>query len=202
MGGSLGAEFEVDATELMARLNIPDLTALIDWLEKFQKNPEAAFRELAADAAKRLIDAGAKFLADKLAEPVLNLVNNVILPSIENIPNLVSNAWSGVSNWFHGTPPTPPTPPNQTPVGSNGGISGGVPPANPNLSQNALDSPKGGVVTGGAVDAKPPEAGKVPNATLNDTSAIGRKVTEDGASSGRKATEESAASGRQAISGK
>jgi|GEM_PF-2594367 len=123
IGGSVGVEFEIDASELMERLNLPDLSALLEWIEKFQEDPQKAFQELATDAAKRLAEAGVQFLVDKLAEPVRNLVENVIIPSIENIPDVISNKWTDFTNWIN--------PWNKSGFGNSGVGATAFPPEQP-----------------------------------------------------------------------
>lgn len=56
LGASVGIEFDVDASELMKRLNLDSLEQLVEWIEAFRKNPAKFVRQLVEDATTQIID--------------------------------------------------------------------------------------------------------------------------------------------------
>ena len=89
LGGSLGVEFDVDASELMSQLHIDDLGALLEWIDRFRDDPGSVLKEMIGDAAKRLVDAGIEYAKNTVTEVVKNLVDNIIMPTLDWIPDIV-----------------------------------------------------------------------------------------------------------------
>ena len=80
LGFSAGIEFDIDASELMRRYNLPDLATLLDWIDKFRKDPSAAFKELIDAAKKAAIDAGMEIVnqaVDKAKEVVVESMDKL-----------------------------------------------------------------------------------------------------------------------------
>jgi hypothetical protein len=58
LGGGVAVEFEMDAEELMQKLNFTDLSQLLDWIKEFQENPMPVLAKLGIQAFRKLHESG------------------------------------------------------------------------------------------------------------------------------------------------
>ncbi len=57
-GGGLAVEFEMDAEELMKKLNFTDVAQLLEWMKEFQENPKPVLAKLGIQALRKLHESG------------------------------------------------------------------------------------------------------------------------------------------------
>jgi len=97
IGGSLGTDFSIDASDLMQRLNLPDLSALIEWIAKVQEDPQKVLGELTEEAARRLVEVGKQFLVDKVWTPARDFLVNHFWPTANDIPDIILKPNPGIA---------------------------------------------------------------------------------------------------------
>jgi hypothetical protein len=81
-GGGVAVEFEMDAEELMKRLNFTDLSQLLVFLKEFQENPEPALAKLGIQALRKLHESGFGVLR-KLGQNAAKTFENKVLEPLQ-----------------------------------------------------------------------------------------------------------------------
>jgi hypothetical protein len=81
-GGGLAVEFEMDAEELMKRLNLTDLTQLLAWMKAFQENPLPALTQLGFQAFRKLHEAGFGVVR-KLGHDAARIFENKVMKPLQ-----------------------------------------------------------------------------------------------------------------------
>jgi len=77
VGASVGVEFDVDASELMAKLGLADLASLVQWVDKFQKDPKATIDQIIDDTKKAAIEQGMELAQEIIAEAAEPIIDGV-----------------------------------------------------------------------------------------------------------------------------
>ena len=90
LGASAGIEVEMDASGLMEKLGIPNLAALVGWLDKFVEDPVGT-----------VLEAGMDLIIDEAAK----IVEDVVIDIVE----IADNFWTGWAGFWAG-PGIPATP--------------------------------------------------------------------------------------------
>ena len=83
LGGGLAVEFEMDADELMAKLNFTTLSQLLEWMKEFQENPMPVLAKLGILAIRKLHEAGFGSLK-KLGSQAATVFEHQVLAPIQN----------------------------------------------------------------------------------------------------------------------
>ena len=132
LGFSADVEFEVDASQLMEQWHLKDLAELIEWLDKFQKDPKGTLDELINNAKDEAVKQG------------LELVRQVIDDATQRLANWGSGIWNSLTGGGNNKQ-APPPPMNTTAKDqSSTGGTGGLPSNQPiQPASDTINSPSG-----------------------------------------------------------
>lgn len=81
-GGGLSVEFEMDAEELMKRLNFTDISQLLEWMKEFQENPKPVLAKLGIEAIRKVHESGFGVLK-KLGSQAATVFENKVMKPIQ-----------------------------------------------------------------------------------------------------------------------
>jgi hypothetical protein len=81
-GGGLAVEFEMDAGELMKRLNFSDLSQLLAWMKAFQENPLPALTQLGVQVLRKVHESGFGIVR-KLGKDAIGTFENQVMKPLQ-----------------------------------------------------------------------------------------------------------------------
>jgi hypothetical protein len=79
-GGGVAVEFEMDAEELMRKLNFADINELLAWLKDFQENPMPILTKLGIKALRKLHESGFAAVRKLGSDAVKTLEHQILKP--------------------------------------------------------------------------------------------------------------------------
>lgn len=79
-GGGVAVEFEMDAEELMKKLNFTDIAQLLAWMKEFQENPMPVLTKIGIQALRKLHESGFAAMRKMGSDSVKVLEHHVLKP--------------------------------------------------------------------------------------------------------------------------
>ncbi len=90
LGCGFAVEFEMDAEELMKRLNLTDLSQLLAWLKAFQENPKAYLAQLGIQALRKVHEAGYGVIR-KLGQDAAKIFENEVMKPLRSARRVIQD---------------------------------------------------------------------------------------------------------------